>query len=355
LGTESNEFNALNEATGTVVSDLPLASPASGVIYTVDPQLKLSVPSDTTLGPVLSQRPETVGRHKMYVSVVYQYFQFQRVDGANLKSLPSVTKTSNLAFVTTNNLGLSVHQVAGYFTFGLTNRIDVSAAIPILDVYESFTSVGSKILLSSSSTQPTPIDIRNRGSATGIGDVVLAAKATVWKPASGGLAAGVELRLPTGDAQNFLGSGTIGVKPYLSVAYGKKLSFHGNIGYQVNGNTILVASSSGGKGQLPNRLFESGGVDWGARKWMTVVVDILAERVFDAHRIVIGSSAVNADTFPTIVAPSPINSYNRTDASFGLKMMPVRNLIVTGNVLVRLDQGGLRARVIPLGGVSYTF
>ena len=354
LGTESNEFNALNEAVGTVVSDLPLASPASGVIYSVDPQLKLSVPSDMTFGPILTQRPETVGRHKAYVSLVYQYFRFSEVDGTDLKTLPSVTKTSDLAFVTINNLDLFVHQFSGYFTFGLTNRIDISAAVPILDVHESFTSAGSKIILSGTSTPSTPINISNSGSATGFGDVVLAAKGTIWKPEKGGLAAGLEVRVPTGDAENFLGSGTVGVKPYVSAAYGRRLSIHGNFGYQVNGNTKLVTNSTGGQGQLPNRMFESVGIDWGARKWITLVADILAERVFEAHRIEIGTAAVNEDNFQTIVAPSPVNSYNRTDGAFGAKVK-YGSFIATGNVLVKLDQGGLRARVVPLGGISYTF
>jgi len=354
LGTPSNEFTALNEAIGTIVSDLPLASPASGVIYKVDPRLRLSVPSDVTLGPILTQRPETVGYHKVYVSVVYQYFKFSEVDGTDLRALPSVTKTSDLAFVTINNLGLWVNQFSGYFTFGVTDRIDVSAAVPILDVHESFTSLGSKIILSESSTPPTPIDISSSGSASGLGDVVLAAKETLWKPESGGVAAGIEVRVPTGDSQNFLGSGTVGIKPYVSAAFGRRLSFHGNFGYQANGPTNLVASTTGGKGWLPNRMFESEGIDWGARKWLALVADVLAERVFDAHRIVIGTTAVNADYFRTIVAPPPTNSYNRTDGSFGAKLR-LGKFIATGNVLVRLDQGGLRARVVPLGGIAYTF
>jgi Putative MetA-pathway of phenol degradation len=355
LGTKSDEFTALNEAVGTVVSDLPLASPASGVIYTIDLTLKLPVPANTTLGPILTQRPETVGRHKAYFAAVYQYFRFEDVDGTSLKALPSVTKTSNLAFVTANRLNLTVHQTVGYFTFGLTSRVDVSVAVPILDIQEQFTSVGSKIILTSSSTPPTPINITNSGSASGIGDVVVAAKATLWKPTAGGLAAGIEIRTPSGDEQNFLGSGTVGVKPYLSFAYGKKLSFHGNVAYQVNGDTNLVTSSSGGKGQLPSRLFYSGGVDWGFQKWITLAVDALAERVFDANRIEIGTSAVNADNFRTIVAPSPINSYNRTDGSAGIKLKPYRNILMTGNVLIKLDQGGLRTRIVPLAGLSYTF
>jgi Putative MetA-pathway of phenol degradation len=355
LGTPSSEFSALNEAVGTVVSDLPLASPASGVIYKIDPRFKVSVPvEDTTLGPVLTQRPETIGRHKTYVSIVYQYFSFSEVDGRDLRYVPSVTKTSDLAFVTTNDLGLWAHQFSGYLTYGLANRIDISAAVPILEVHESFTSRGSKIILSGSSTPATSIYVLSSGSATGIGDVVLAIKGTIWKSENGSLAEGLEVRLPTGDAENFLGSGTVGVKPYVSAAYGKRLTVHGDFGYQVNGDTKLVTNSSGGRGQLPNRMFESVGIDWGARKWITFVADILAERVFNADRIAIGTSAVNADYFATIVAPSPLNSYNRTDGALGAKLK-FRNFLATMNVTERLDQGGLRSRIIPLGGISYTF
>jgi|SRR5579864_9506324 len=64
------------------------------------------------------------------------------------------------------------------------------------------------------------------------------------------------------------------------------------------------------------------------------------------------SGATN--TFHTIVAPSPINSYNRTDGAFGAKLRR-GNFIATGNVMVKLDQGGLQARIVLLRGISYTF
>ena len=77
--TQSLAF--LNEAIGSQVSDLPLATPASGVIYTIDPKLNIPVPSNETLGPILTQRAETIGRHKFYIAFTYQYFQFAGIDG----------------------------------------------------------------------------------------------------------------------------------------------------------------------------------------------------------------------------------------------------------------------------------
>jgi hypothetical protein len=183
--------------------------------------------------------------------------------------------------------------------------------------------------------------------------VVLAAKGIIWKPEYGGLAAGLEVRLPTGDALNFLGAGTTGVKPYAAIAYGRHISIHGNIGYQINWNSVLAANSAGVARPLPNRLFYSGGVDWGARKWLTLVADVLAERVFDAQNIALGFGLINTDRFPTVVATT--GSYNRTDGSAGFKLKAYRNLLITGNALIALDHGGLRSRIVPLAGLSYTF
>ena len=345
----------LSEAVGSEVSNLPLASPASGIIYRNDPKLNVPVPSDETLGPVLTQRPETIGRHKLYIAATYQFFRFEDIDGLSLKNLPLFISVPGQGFEPTNNrLDLTVHQTTGYLTFGLTSRVDVSLAVPVLDIHEQLTTSGLEYNLTSGMIQP----IASRtiaGSVTGIGDVIVAAKGTLWKPKHGGLAFGTEVRLPSGDAMNFLGAGTIGVKPFLSWTYGGRFAPHANIAYQINGESVLASNAAGDKGHLPNRLFYSGGADVRATKWMTVAIDALAQRVFDSQRV---SQTTVLQTTQNMSYPSiavSTGSYNRTDGSVGLKFKPVRNLIVTGNLLVKLDQGGLRARTVVLGGISYTF
>ena len=77
----SQNLAFLNEAIGSQVSELPLASPASGVIYTNDPKLNIPVPSNATLGPILTQRAETIGYHKYFIAFTYQYFSFNVIDG----------------------------------------------------------------------------------------------------------------------------------------------------------------------------------------------------------------------------------------------------------------------------------
>jgi hypothetical protein len=43
------------------------------------------------------------------------------------------------------------------------------------------------------------------------------------------------------------------------------------------------------------------------------------------------------------------------DASLGAKVRLFRHLLATGNILVKLNNIGLRAKVVPLAGISYTF
>ena len=345
----------LSEAVGSEVSSLPLASPASGIIYENDPKLNLPVPSDETLGPVLTQRPETIGRHKLYIAATYQFFRFEDIDGLSLKNLPIFITVPGQGFEPTNNrLDLTVHQTTGYLTFGLTSRVDVSVAVPVLDINEQLTTSGVEYNLTSSIIQP--ISSRSvSGSAVGIGDVILAAKGTLWKPKHGGLAFGTEVRLPSGDAMNFLGSGTIGVKPFLSWTYGGRFAPHANISYEMNGESVLATNAAGKNGHLPNRLFYSGGADVRVTKWMTIAADALSQRVFDSERVALTSVLQTNQnvSYPSLVVSS--SSYNRTDGSIGAKFKPFRNLIITGNLLVKLDQGGLRARTVPLGALSYTF
>jgi hypothetical protein len=62
-------------------------------------------------------------------------------------------------------------------------------------------------------------------------------------------------------------------------------------------------------------------------------------------------------TLPSL-ATSSNQSYNVTNASMGIKMRPfasLSRLVFTANVLVRLDDGGLRSKAVPLVGVGYTF
>lgn len=368
-GAVSGNFGSFLQADlGGEISQIPLASPASGIIFTTDPTLHVPVPSNQSLGPILTQRAETIGRHKWYVSMTYQYFLLQDADGLGLKSLPATFLLSSkndpsnpdTVVISNSRIDLKVHQWVGYLTYGLTSRIDVSLAAPLLRVNMRYTT-NEQLFLQKDNTVTFVTNYKNSQAeeATGVGDMVVAVKANVWKTKHAGIALGGEFRLPSGDAQNFLGSGTFGVKPFAAFTYSGRVSPHFNVGYQANGNTELVVSTSGNKGGLPNRLIYSGGVDWGVTRRLTIAADVLAQRVFQAPQARIVPNFAPFAATPTFkisrTTVSSSGTYNRTDGSIGFKLKPFGGMLLTANLLVKLDQGGLRERLAPLFGVSYTF
>ena len=48
-------------------------------------------------------------------------------------------------------------------------------------------------------------------------------------------------------------------------------------------------------------------------------------------------------------------SYQVNSLAIGMKANPVKHLLVTANVTIKIGDGGLRAKVIPLAGISYSF
>jgi hypothetical protein len=383
-----NSLEGLSAAIGAEVSQIPLASPASGIIYTNNPTTQLPERLDQSFGPILTQRAQTIGKHNLYFSTTYQYFLLKDFDTLALKNLPTLinlnspnnptTGTPDFVGLSNNYVQLKVHQFVGYLTYGLTSRLDVSVAVPLLrvDLRDTFNEAFVHNPASATSLPPglgipTALAGSPAGEATGVGDVILATKVNVWKlrraeKDHGGLSLGVEVRLPSGDSHNYLGSGAFGAKPFATFSYAGHVSPHFNIGYQANGKTdlVTVVNASNGtleKGNLPNRLIYSGGVDFALLKKLTVNVDGIAQYIFDAPRarlLPAGTPLFGASSSITTATPVVFpytGSYTQADAAGGIKWNPFKGLLVSGNVSVKLNQAGLRSRVVPLIGGSYTF
>jgi hypothetical protein len=422
-----SSFGPINEAVGIQVSQLPIASPSSGISFTYDPSLKTFAPStDESLGPILGERASTIGRRKLYVAFSFQYFNFNSIDGQDTSKLPAVFQheafpppfpafitacpnqtgltgalAGNPCFVrdfvkTTNNVNLTVHQYTAYATYGVTKHLDVSVEIPILDVNIKTTSnasivsnsvapsspnfpggvfhqVNPSVVLSCGSASPClNATFSDGSSATGIGDVTLRGKYEIYQGERLGVAAGVDVRLPTGDEENFLGSGAVGVKPFGVVSYSGRVSPHAEIGYEANGKSLLAGDFVGEtapntKNSLPNRFIYVVGADVSVVKRLTAAFDLYGQRLFDAPQIFsnpymdlgkcsdIACSTLSAPTSNPNIGVRTGMDYNIINGSFGLKYRISHRLILTGNVLVKFNDSGLRASTVPLVGASYTF
>ena len=70
------EFTQFNVAIASQLTGLPIPTPASGFTYTLDPGLGQFTRSTKSFGPILSDRADTVGLHKLSLGVHYQRFTF---------------------------------------------------------------------------------------------------------------------------------------------------------------------------------------------------------------------------------------------------------------------------------------
>lgn len=387
-------FSPLSAAIATELTLLPLASPASGFTYTFDRASGVYTRSAQSFGPILAERAETIGKGKFFLGFTYQHFSFDSLDGIDLKKLPAVFRheigtgpggTSppyEQDFITTsNNLNIFVNQMTAFATVGLANRFDVSVAIPILNVNLGVQSAATI----HRTAPPDPVfgqahyfdasdpngsvnkTFSDSGHSSGIGDVTFRFKGTLVAGEHASLALAADLRTPTGYARNFLGSGTYGIKPFLigSMSAGR-VSPHFNIGYQINGNSELAGDILlGTKGHLPNDLFYTVGADIGVARRFTLAFDLLGQRVFDATKVVMDppytSSVAEIPNPAVTIQPSypqigiRTGSFNVISGSAGFKAQIAGNLLLTANLLFQLNNDGLRARAVPLVGLSYAF
>jgi hypothetical protein len=351
-------FSSLNAALGTQLAQIPTPSPVSGFLFSFGPS---GLVRERDLGPIFSEKPGTVGQHKLYFEFTYQYFRFDQIDSVPLKQIPlQISGCDPLIpacvappLETDSRLDLKVHQFTGFVTYGITSRIDVSVAIPILNVRMAMQSRCSVCL----QQLPDPEGVlvftpsAGSGSASGIGDVTFRAKATVLNGERIGLAVGIDARMPTGDELNYLGSGAVGMRPFAAFGYRGRISPHANIGYQANGGSILASTDGKTPQQLPNSVVYAAGADFAVLKRLSVTGDLLGQTFFNADRVVLGTRAPLGH--PDIARET--GNFNTNSFALGAKFNPAKNLLIAGNVLFKLDNNGLHHQPAPMIGISYVF
>jgi hypothetical protein len=196
-----------------------------------------------------------------------------------------------------------------------------------------------------------------QGSAAGLGDLLIRVKRSMSTGAAAGFAMGVDVRVPTGDAMDLLGSGTTGVEPFVIwSATSPQVSPHVNLSYRWNGDSVLAGDAATGQsGNFPDAVGYAIGADVAGSSRVTLAFDVIGRYTIRAERLQPEQfhALDGTSVFPNIGFSR--QSFNATSGSIGIKAMVAEKLLVTGNVLFKLDDHGLRDRVTPMVGVSYSF
>jgi hypothetical protein len=382
--THSGHFNSAFESEfvqfGTALTSqlvaVPLPSPASGFTYEFDPALGVFNRTTQSFGPILAERSETIGAERLSIGFTYQYFHFDRVEGLDLASVPAVFTHDDAELrggredvvTTINSIDARVNQFTAFVTYGVTNNLDLSLAVPIVSTELTVVSDATVRRIGTvdhdvhffRSFNGTVGDRRlftAFGSASGLGDITVRAKSTLRRNDRMGFAVGLDLRVPTGDESNLLGTGAPGITPFgiWSASYGV-FSPHVNLGYQWNGWSLLAGNpSTGEEADLPDSVSYVFGADIGLNSRITFAVDFLGRYLIDSPRLVTETFlALDGESaFPNVTFEE--SSFNELTGTVGFKANLVQQLLIDFSMLFRLDNNGLRDKTTPLIGIEYSF
>ena len=376
-----SDFRLVNIALTSQLAAVPLPSPASGFTYQFNPATGTFVRSTSSFGPILTDRGETIGRGRLAFGFNQQYFSFDHLDGVSLVAVPAVFTHDHFeegggrtdVVFTENAIKANISQFSGALTYGVTDRVDLALAVPIVSTHLALIS-NARIYRVGTGTDTATHYFHNdagvdghgdtkqffsEGSAAGVGDIVIRVKATVMKERTRALAAGLDARLPTGDEQNLLGAGAAGLRAFgaFSTSFGG-FAPHANLGYQWNGRSVLAGDvRTGQKADLPDQFLWAAGTDFGVNDHLSLVLDLLGRRVINSPQV---STYQFAAVGPAGSAVLPdirfaTGSYWANDGAVGFKANVAGRLLVNFNLRFHINGGGLSDRISPLLGVEWGF
>jgi hypothetical protein len=371
-----SNFSQFGTALVSQLVTVPLPSPASGFTYQLDPSTGVFQRSTTSFGPILAERANTVGAGHTSLGFAFQRFTFDTIEDLDLGAVPAVFTHDNAQLrggredvvTTVNSINANVSQYTTFFTVGITDRLDVSVAMPIVATDLSVVSEATVRRLGT--TNPLTHFFRQsngdigdrrlftaRASASGIGDVTVRVKSSLRRTTGGGLAVGLDVRMPTGDAMELAGAGTAGLQPF-AIWSGtfNRVSPHVNAGYQWNGASVLSGDPAAGVADdFPDHASYVAGADVAVNSRITLAFEVLGRYVIDAKRLTHQTfhALDGRSSFPNIAFEE--KSFSELNGAFGLKANVFGRLLLNLNLAFSLDSHGLRDRVTPLIGIDYSF
>lgn len=350
----------INDLLGNQLSSFPLGSSAGGFTWTFDPAMGTFNRASNSFGPTFAERALTVGRRRFNVGVNYQRATFDQIEGKQLSDGEIQIFTGvffdllsdGVFIVDALNLKVTTDTVGFFANYGVTDRLDVGVAIPVIRV-DLEATLSSRVGSSTEGVGDVFFTDARSGSASGIGDVVVRAKFNFLKRPGGGLAGGVDIRLPTGDELDLLGLPGAQGKFYLAASTAfNKLSPHVNVGYSVAGESDAAADPESFVFPPPDEVNYTGGVDYAVTPRTTLAFDVVGRTLRDIGRL---------DEVATEFGTS-FREFSLRDGSLhlllgaaGVKFNPWSNMLLSANFLFPLSDRGLTDNLTWVVGFDYSF
>jgi hypothetical protein len=376
--TSAELIPALNTLISSSVASFPLTSTVAGITFDFSSGAPVRVVE--SLGPIFSETPATLGYRKITFGFNATHLGFDKLRNTPLKDVefaflhedvgdPGLGTDASELDVVRVKLGLDADAsiFAFHANYGVTSNFDVGIALPLLLVRLAGTTVATI----ESYTLPAiglalhffdgdrfnPVlaeEVPYSKTATGIGDVGIRLKYRLPLVSSTAVAAILDVRLPTGDEANFLGTGSTTGR--LILAGSSKMGAftpHVNVGYDYRGAE-----------QDSDELEFAVGFDQQLSRYVTFAIDLLGEvdlNKDEAIHLLPGSQSISfTDEVSGGVSVREIELSNVSDrtqdntfrVAIGARFAPTDRLQLLGNVLISVVDSGLYSNIAPTIGFS---
>lgn len=367
------------------LSTFPVGTSAGGFTYTYNAELGIFERSTSSFGTLFGERGQTVGKGKWNFGFNLFSVDYDSIDDLDLRngdinfSLNHLD--TNLDGTTTNTffegdlvladvaLDLSTETAVLFGTFGVTERFDIGFALPLVRVDLDARLRTTIDRLASSGFSDPPFHRFPDGSdeqtfftsdsASGLGDVLVRSKYTLARSDSGAFAVALDVRLPTGDEDDLLGTGATQAKLFfISSGQFGRFSPYANFGY---------TSSSGGSdliGDLSDEINFAAGFSVGLHERVTFGIDAVWRTLLDANQLSVGSETHlfrrHDEDFirntQRAVLETSTDDLNILLGAAGFKINVTGGVLISASVAFTLSDDGLRDEdPIPILGVDFSF
>lgn len=349
----SNVGEVIADLVGLEVSTAPIGSSAGGFTFEFDPVTRSFSRAAPSFGPTFGERAITAGVGRASVGLNYIRTTYDRLDGIDMRngSLQTVVLRAGATPIVPGSLSMTIttDTAVAFANVALNRWFDVSVAVP----YVSLRIDGTH--------QISDVVATGQASAQGLGDIAVRSKIRLYTKDQGGVALGVDLRLPTGDQDALLGAGVSRtlVSGIWSTTVGR-LAPHASFGFEYWSNAFRIydplvqAPIDAGR----HGVAYTGGVEWAATDRLTVNGELTGRVLNDGGRIAFRDVPVRGNPFgittASIASVDP-RGLHRASLAGGVKWNVSGTALLTASVLIPINEQGLRDRFTPVVGVDWGF
>jgi hypothetical protein len=363
----------------------PVGSTSGGLTFRFESGLPVA--EAVSAGPISGERGHTLGRGRGVVGANYTSTRFNTSRGKPIKDLRLTFTHSNIDSdqcdaqegrdcaplgipVSENDLlevlltlDLDVDVASLFVTYGLLDRVDLGVILPIVHTGLAAHSIAQIIPFGTLPTGAThflagtpgdPVLSTTQvvdGSATGIGDLAGRMKVNLLERSRAAIAFLADVRAPTGDEKDFLGTGEWAFRGLgiLSLQFGN-FSPHANAGYVWRGKNHA-------SGVANDAVLGTIGFDQVFAPWATFSADVISELQLGKSVFQVPAPVTFTEPFVRSVRPMEISDArdNLVTVALGFRLATLSNFMAVANTLIPVTGSSPRPDFAWTLGLEYDF